>query len=461
MQENTTQKLLDIEKLSEMLDEKNYRSVKELLSESTPWDIAEILNGCDGKTAVTLFRLLPKDGAADTFAEMDTEKQSELIRSFSDSELRAVINELYADDAVDIIEEMPANAVKRILAEADAETRAAINELLKYSEDSAGSIMTTEYVRLEKDFTVKEALTRIRRTGENKKTVYTCYVTDESKRLLGVVSAKQMLLAEEETEIGDIMEENVIFVTADTDRELAAKQMHKYELSVLPVTDSESRLVGIITVDDAMDVILEETAEDIEKMAAMLPSDKPYLKTGVWHIWKNRIPWLLLLMVTATFTGQIITGFEASLAALGVATLTAFIPMLMGTGGNAGGQASATIIRELATGDIKVTDVFKILRKEVSVSLLCGITLAAAGFLKIFLIDNLVFGNGVTVAAASAVCITMGLTVVAAKIVGCLLPIIAKVCRLDPAVMASPFITTVIDAVSLLIYFNTAILILS
>lgn len=461
MDENVNETLFEKEGIEKLLEEKKYRDIKELFSQEQPQDIAAAIDGMNDKDTVLVYRLLPKEMAAEVFVEMDTEQQAALIRSFSDTELREVVNELYADDVVDIIEEMPANVVKRILRSTDSETRRTINELLKYPEDSAGSIMTTEYVRFEADFTVGEALTRIRRTGVDKETIYTCYVTDVNKKLKGFVTAKALLLAEEDDIIGNIMETNVIFVHAYDNKEAASNEMLKYDILALPVTDSEERLVGIITIDDAVDVLREETTEDIEKMQAMLPSDKPYLKTGVWEIWKKRIPWLILLMVSATFTGQIITAFEKDLASLGIVALTAFIPMLMGTGGNAGGQSSVTVIRGLAMGEIGLSDIMRILWKETRVSVLCGITLAVVGFVKIILIDNLIFKNGVPLEAAAVVCISLAATVVVAKIVGCLLPLLAKLCKLDPAVMASPFITTIVDAISLLIYFRIAMLILT
>lgn len=461
MDENVNEALFEKEGIQKLLEEKKYREIRELFAEEQPQDIAAAIDGMNDKDTVLVYRLLPKEMAAEVFVEMDTEQQEALIQSFSDAELTEIINDLYADDAVDIIEEMPANVIKRILRSADSETRKAINELLKYPEESAGSIMTTEYVRLEAEFTVGEALTRIRRTGVDKETIYTCYVTDENKKLVGFVTAKTLLLAEEDDIIGDIMETNVIFVHAYDDKEAATNEMMKYDILALPVTDSEERLVGIITIDDAVDVLREETTEDIEKMTAMLPSDKPYLKTGVWEIWKQRIPWLILLMVSATFTGQIITVFEKDLASLGVVALSAFIPMLMGTGGNAGGQSSVTVIRGLATGDIAISDITRILWKETRVSILCGITLAIVGFAKIILIDNLIFKNGVSLAVAAVVCISLAATVIVAKIVGCLLPLLAKLCKFDPAVMASPFITTIVDAISLLIYFRVALLILT
>ena len=462
MEENTVLKNEDIsDRISELLEEKDYRSIKQILCDMNAQDIAELIDGFDERNTVLLYRLLPKEPAAELFVEMDPEKQEALIKGFSDTELAQVVSELYVDDAVDIIEEMPANVVRRILKSADPDTRRAINEILKYPEDSAGSIMTTEYVRLDGSYTVADALMHIRRTGIDKETIYTCYVTDNVRRLIGYVSAKTLLLADSDDLIRDIMETKVVSVSALEDKETAAGLMSRYDIIAMPVVDSENRLVGIITVDDAIDVLQEEVTEDIEKMAAILPSDKPYLKTGVFSIWAKRIPWLMLLMVSATFTGQIITSFESALSGMGVVILTAFIPMIMDTGGNAGGQASVTVIRGLATGDISLGDVLKIIWKETRVALLCGVSLSVIGFLKILLVDNLIFGNGIPMAVAAAVCITLTLTVFVAKLTGCTLPLLAKLLKLDPAVMASPFITTIVDAISLFIYFRISVAILS
>ncbi len=462
MEENTVLKNEDIsDRISELLEEKDYRSIKQILCDMNAQDIAELIDGFDERNTVLLYRLLPKEPAAELFVEMDPEKQEALIKGFSDTELAQVVSELYVDDAVDIIEEMPANVVRRILKSADPDTRRAINEILKYPEDSAGSIMTTEYVRLDGSYTVADALMHIRRTGIDKETIYTCYVTDNVRRLIGYVSAKTLLLADSDDLIRDIMETKVVSVSALEDKETAAGLMSRYDIIAMPVVDSENRLVGIITVDDAIDVLQEEVTEDIEKMAAILPSDKPYLKTGVFSIWAKRIPWLMLLMVSATFTGQIITSFESALSGMGVVILNAFIPMIMDTGGNAGGQASVTVIRGLATGDISLGDVLKIIWKETRVALLCGVSLSVIGFLKILLVDNLIFGNGIPMTVAAAVCITLTLTVFVAKLTGCTLPLLAKLLKLDPAVMASPFITTIVDAISLFIYFRISVAILS
>ena len=386
---------------------------------------------------------------------MESDAQEMLIRGFSDTELKEVVDELYVDDAVDIIEEMPANVVGRILRSADSQTRQQINNILKYPKDSAGSIMTTEYVDLKKSMTVADAIKRIRRTGVDKETIYTCYVTDSVRRLLGVVSAKALLLAEDDDVLEDIMETNIIYVHTTDDQEEVANQLTKYDFVAIPVVDGEKRLVGIVTFDDAMDILEEETTEDIEKMAAITPSDKPYLRTGVVQIFSKRIPWLLVLMVSATFTGMIISSFEESLAKFAV--LTAFIPMLMDTGGNSGSQASVTIIRGLSLHEIEMRDIGRILWKESRVGLLTGATLAVVNFGKIMLVDRMLLGNtSITMAVAAVVCVTLVATVFLAKLVGCSLPILAKRIGFDPAVMASPFITTIVDALSLFIYLQVA-----
>ena len=416
------------DKVLELLKEKNYSELKKLLSDMNEADIASILTDVPEETLPLLYRILPKELAADVFVNMDSDAQEILIRAFSDTELKEVLDELYVDDAVDIIEEMPATVVKRILQHTDPNIRKSINEILKYPEDSAGSIMTIEYVDLKTYMTVDDAFTRIRRTGVDKETIYNCYVTDENRKLLGVVTAKKLLLSEKSEKIADIMETNIISTNTLADQEIVAEKFRKYDLLAMPVVDQENRLVGIITIDDAMDVLQDENTEDIEKMAAITPTDKPYLKMNVFEIWKKRFPWLLLLMVSATFTGKIITHFEDSLQTCVI--LTAFIPMLMDTGGNGGSQASVTIIRGLSLGD--------------------GLTLAAANFIKMMIIDR------VTVLVALTVCLTLIFTIMLAKFVGCTLPILAKKIGFDPAVMASPFITTIVDALSLLIYFNVA-----
>lgn len=436
-----------------LLYQKRYSELKSLLSGMNEADIAAILMEVPKESLPLLYRILPKELAADVFVNMESDAQEVLIRAFSDTELREVLDELYVDDAVDIIEEMPATVVKRILMHTDPEIRKSINDILQYPEDSAGSLMTIEYVDLKKYMTVEDAFTRIRRTGVDKETIYNCYVTDENRKLLGVVTAKKLLLSEKNEKIFEIMETNIISVRTLEDKEIVAEKFQRYDLLAVPVVDQENRLVGIITVDDAMDVLQDENTEDIEKMAAITPTDKPYLKMSVFEIWKKRFPWLLLLMVSATFTGKIITHFEDALQSYVV--LTAFIPMLMDTGGNCGGQASVTIIRGLSLGDIAFRDIFKVMWKEFRVSFLCGVALAAANFLKMILIDR------VPLLVATTVCVTLIFTIVVAKFVGCTLPILAKKIGFDPAVMASPFITTIVDAISLLIYFGIAGLILN
>ena len=442
-----------------LLENKKYAALRDILNTMNPVDIAMIFEDLQSEKTALLFRLLPKETAAETFVEMDEDTQELLIHGFSDTELKELIDELYVDDAVDLIEEMPANVVKRILRQADPETRKEINEILKYPEDSAGSIMTTECVILRPKMTAEEAIKRIRRTGIDKETIYTCYVTDSST-LIGIVTIKTLLLSEDDEIIENIMETNVISVNTLDDQEMVAQMFNKYNFLALPVVDKENRLVGIVTVDDAIDVMEEEATEDIQKMAAITPTtDKPYDRIGVFETYLSRIPWLLILMISATFTGMIITGFEDALA--GSLVLSAFIPMLMDTGGNSGSQASVTVIRALSLGEIEFKDIFKVIFKEARVSLLCGVTLAAANFAKIMLFDRLVLGNtGITVPVALVVCLTMVVTIFIAKLVGCTLPMIAKKIGFDPAVMASPFITTIVDAISLFVYFRIATAIL-
>lgn len=440
--------------------QKNYVEIKKQFEEINPTDIAEIFEEFPREQSTLLFRLLPKEEAADTFVELDSETQEAIIRAFSDTELREVIDELYLDDTVDIIEEMPASIVKRILKNTDSQTRASINTLLKYPEDSAGSIMTPEFVDLKEDSTVEDAFKRIRRTGVDKETIYTCYVTDNSRHLMGVTTVKELLLHDYDDQIKDIMETNVIYVNTHDDKEEAAKLFGKYDFLALPVVDMENRLVGIITVDDAIDVLEEENTEDIHKMNAIVrTTEKPYLKIGVMETWKSRIPWLMVLMISATFTGLIITAFEDKLSALII--LTSFIPMLMGTGGNCGGQASTTIIRALSLDEVDFDDIFKILWKEIRVGFVCGVSLAAVNFVKILLIDKLLLGTeGITLQVDLVISLTLLVETIFAKAVGCILPIVAKKLKFDPAVMASPFITTITDAISLLIYFWLATAIL-
>ena len=420
-----------------------------------PSDIVAVFEELKEEKVPLLFRLLPKETAAEVFAELEPDWQELLIKGFSDTELREVVNELYVDDAADLVDEMPANVVKRILAQAAPELRKEINEILRYPENSAGSVMTTEYVSLRPEMTISDAIVRIRRTGVDKETIYTCYVT-EARKLIGVVSVKDMLLAQDDqTPVSQIMDENVIYVNTMTDQEEVAQMFSKYNFLALPVVDNGGRMVGIVTFDDAMDIIEEETTEDIEKMAGMLPSEKTYLRSSALDLFRNRIPWLALLMVSATFTGMIITGFENALAAQVV--LTAFIPMLMDTGGNSGSQASVTVIRALSLGELEFSDVPKVIWKEIQTSVLCGVALATLCFAKIMLFDRMVLGNtDITLTVAFTVCFTMAVTVLMAKLVGCTLPMIAKKLGFDPAVMASPFITTIVDALSLLVYFGIA-----
>lgn len=436
------------ELLTELLHGKKWQELKDILSEMNEQDIAELFMELDERDLTLIYRLLPKELAAEVFVNMEPEYQEMLIRAFSDTELREVLDELYVDDAVDLIEEMPATLVKRILRHTDPDTRKSINEILRYPEDSAGSLMTIEYVDLKRSMTVADAFTRIRRTGVDKETIYTCYVTDSKRKLKGYVTVKDLLLADENSTIRDIMEDNVISVTTHEDKEVVADIFQKYDLVVLPVVDGEGRLVGIITVDDAIDVLQDEMTEDIEKMAAITPTDKPYLKMSVIENFKKRIPWLMLLMVSATFTEKIITHFEGTLTACVV--LTAFIPMLTGTCGNCGAQSSATIIRGLSLGDIEFRDTFKVIFKELRIAFVCGLALAIVNFAKLMLFDD------VGAKVALVVSFTMIMAVIFAKVVGSVLPVIAKKLGFDPAVMSSPFISTIVDAVTLLIYFTVA-----
>ena len=445
--------------LDALLAEKKYPTIRDILITMNPADIASVFDSMEEDRLPLLFRLLPKELAAETFVEMEPDAQELLIRGFSDSELREVVDELYVDDAVDIVEEMPANVVRRILSQADPQMRKDINEILRYPENSAGSIMTTEYVSLRPDMTVEESILRIRRTGVDKETIYTCYVTRD-RLLLGLVTVKDLLLAQDDSmEIGELMETNVISVSTQTDQEEVARMLSKYNFLALPVVDGENRMVGIVTFDDAMDVMEDEATEDMEIMGGMTPSDKTYLRSTTFDLFKHRIPWLMLLMVSATFTGLIITKFEHALAAQ--VALTAFIPMLMDTGGNSGSQSSVTVIRALSLGELSFSDIGRVVWKEIRTAVLCGVALAAACFLKILLVDRLLMGNeDVSIMVALVVCITMALTVLVAKVIGCSLPMLAKKVGFDPAVMASPFITTIVDALSLLIYFGTAILLI-
>ena len=445
--------------LGKLLQEKRYTAIRDVLVTMNPADIAAVFNGVQKEQLPLLFRLLPKELAAETFVEMEPETQELLIHGFSDSELHEVVDELYVDDAVDIVEEMPANVVKRILAQVSPGKRKEINEILRYPENSTGSIMTTEYISLHPEMTVTQAFERITRTGVDKETIYTCYVTKE-RQLLGLVTVKDLLLcADKSTQVEELMNPHVITVSTLTDQEETARMLSKYDFIAMPVVDSDGRMVGIVTFDDAMDVLQEEVTEDIEIMGGMTPSDKTYMRSSPLDLFRHRIPWLLLLMVSATFTGMIITGFENALAAQVV--LTAFIPMLMDTGGNSGSQSSVTVIRAISLGEVDFRDIAAVVWKEIRSSVMCGIALACACFGKIMLIDRLLLHNpDVTVTVALVVCLTMVLTVMVAEMIGCTLPIIAKKLGFDPAVMASPFITTIVDAVSLLLYFGIASMLL-
>ena len=439
--------------LLQMLESKKYATLRDMLITMNPSDVAGIFNDLEEKQVPLMFRLLPKELAAETFVEMEPDTQALLIQGFSDNELKEVLSELYVDDAADLVEEMPATVVRRILEQADPEMRSSINQILRYPENSAGSIMTTEYVALRPSMTVEESITRIRRQGVDKETIYTCYVIDIDRTLLGLVTVKDLLLCEDDdTQISDIMLTNLISVTTQDDQEEVARMFSKYNFLALPVVDKENRMVGIVTFDDAMDVMQDEATEDMEIMAAITPSEKSYMSSSPWELFKHRIPWLLILMVSATFTGMIISSFESSLSALPI--LTMFIPMLMDTGGNSGSQSSVTVIRALSLDELHFKDIFSVMWKEVRTALLCGLALAAVCFAKVLLIDRLLMGNEtVSFAVDVTVCLTLGVTVVVAKIVGCSLPLIAKRLGFDPAVMASPFITTIVDAMSLLLYF--------
>jgi magnesium transporter len=444
--------LIFVEKALELISQRRFSALKEYVSEKEPADIAEIFEELEPEQAVILFRLLPKETAAEAFVEMDSEEQIDLIKKFSDRELSAVFSEMFFDDIADIVEEMPASIVRRILNTVSPDMRKTVNELLQYPEDSAGSIMTTEFVGLKKDMTVGDALEYIRKVAIDKETIYTCYVIAKDRHLLGYVSAKKLLTSPLDAVVGDIMDENVVSVTTTEDQEEVALLMGRYDYLAMPVVDSEGRLVGIITVDDVIDVIHEETDEDLAKMSAVTPVDTTYLKTNVFTIFKSRIPWLMILMVSATFTGMIISKFEHALAAQVV--LTAFIPMLMDSGGNSGSQSSVTIIRGLSLGELEFRDIFKVLWKEVRVASLCALCLGLATFVKILLVDKLLLGNSdISLMISAVVSLTLFVTVLVAKLIGCSLPLLAKKMGFDPAVMASPFITTIVDAISLMVYF--------
>ena len=448
LQENQTQRLL------ELIEEKKFFEVRAILQESNEVDIADLFDELKDEHLLLVYRLLPKETAAAAFAYLEPETQERLISVFSDKELSFVLDELYMDDVADLIEELPASVVKRVLRAVSSEERSLINQLMRYPEESAGSVLTTEFVDLKANMTIAQAFEYIRSYGPDKETIYTCYVTDDQRHLQGVLSVKELLLAKSDQLVGSLMETNVIFAYTTDDQEEVANLCARYDLIALPVVDSEKRLVGIITVDDVVDIMRQETTEDMEKMAAILPTDKSYFRTGIFETFKNRIPWLLLLMISATFTGMIISGFENALAAQ--AALTAFIPMLMDTAGNSGSQSSVTVIRSLSLGDITFSDWYRVIWKELRVSLLCGLVLSVANFVKILLVDNLLMQSGLSMAVILVICLTLFFTILMAKVLGCSLPILAKKLGFDPAVMASPFITTIVDALSLLAYFGFA-----
>ncbi len=458
MPQEIVRRIAETEEIVQLLIDRNFSVLKPLLSSMNSIDLAEVFNEIREEADLpVLFRILPKDLAAETFVEMDSDIKETIIHRLNDRELRAVMDELFLDDTVDIIEEMPASVVKRVLAQSDSETRAYINEILKYPKDSAGSIMTIEFVALRPSMTVEAAFERIRLTAIDKETIYTCYVTDPTNKLLGLVSAKDLMLAEKSATVGEIMHENVIYAHTEDDKEDVARKISDYGFLALPIVDRETRLVGIVTVDDAMTVLQSENTEDIAKMAAVTPTDKPYLKTSVWRICINRLPWLILLLLSSTFSGLIISANEATLnmPVYGI-VLTACMPMLMGTGGNAGSQASAMIIRGIAIGEVKFSDLWRVVWKEIRVSVLLGAILSVACFAKVMLVDGLyAVQNGTLVAAV--ICLSMFATVVIAKLIGAMLPLLAKKCRLDPAVVASPFITTIVDVLSLTVYCAFAI----
>lgn len=443
---------IELEELIRLLDAKQYTNLRQFLTDLNEADIALLMEELESEFMLKVFRILPKNLAADVFSYLETDSQEFIITSLSDKEAGSVIDNLMADDAADFLEEMPANVVERLLANANPDTRQAVNQLLRYPEDSAGSIMTVEYVSLKENLTVDQAIARIRAIGLDSETSNICYVLDTGRELVGTVALRYLLLSQGNELIADIMHENVISVNTLMDQEQVAAQFKKYDFTAMPVVDNENRLVGIITVDDIVDILEEETTEDIEKMAALMPSDKPYLKMSVFDAYKKRIPWLLLLMISATFTGSIITSFESELSRYVV--LTAFIPMLMDTGGNAGGQASAIIIRGISLEEIEFGDWLVVIWKEIRTAVLCGLTLSVCNFGRLMIFDH------VSVQVALVVCLTLMMAVIVAKVVGSTLPMVAKKIGLDPAVMASPFITTIVDAISLLIYFRVAELVL-
>ena len=442
------EEIKDLEIVKELLETKQYTRLRQKMAEMNTADIAVILEELDEEDLLKIFRILPKNMAADVFSYLEVDSQQFIITSLSEKDAASIINNLMADDATDLLEEMPANVVKKLLANAHPETRRDINHLLRYPEDSAGSIMTVEYVDLKENMTIQDAIDRIRQIGVDSETINICYVLDAKRTLVGTVALRYLLISPPDAIIGEIMHENVLYINTLMDQEEVARQFQKYDFTAMPVVDNENRLVGIITVDDIVDIMQEEATEDMEKMAAIVPLDKPYMKMSIFELWKKRMPWLLLLMISATLTGSVLTRFENALMAC--SALLAYIPMLMGTGGNAGGQTSVTVIRGLSLNEIEFKDSFRVMWKEIRVAVLCGVTLAAANFVKLLLLDRV----GIMIAAV--VCLTLIVVVILAKIVGSALPILAKKIGFDPAVMASPFITTILDVVSLLVYFQVA-----
>ncbi|MBR2121762.1 MAG: magnesium transporter [Lachnospiraceae bacterium] len=436
------------EQLEELLNAKQYTKIRQMAEDMNTVDLAALMDEMENEASLRIFRILPKNMAADVFANLEIEDQQYIIQSLTDKEASAIIENLMADDAADLLEEMPANVVKRLLSNASPETRADINHLLRYPEDSAGSIMTVEYVDLKENMTVADAITRIRRIGLDKETVNICYVVDSQRILKGTVALRFLIMMPEDAVIGDFMNDNVISIRTLTDQEEAARMFQKYDFTAMPVVDNEDRMVGIITIDDVMDIMEEEATEDIEKMAAILPTDKPYYRVGVFETYRKRMPWLLFLMISATFTGAIISRYTNALAAYVI--LTRFIPMLMDTGGNAGSQASVSIIRGLSLNEIEFSDIGSTIWKEIRVAGLCGLTLGAVNFVKLMVLDR------VQLNIALIVCVTLILVVMFAKLIGCTLPMLASKIGFDPAVMASPLITTIVDAISLTIYFMMA-----
>lgn len=448
-----------LEQWTELLESKQLRALKLALADANEVDVAEFMTELDAERTVLVFRMLPKEVASDVFANLEPENQETIITAVSDREISELIEDLYVDDAVDMLEELPASVVKRVLKTARPDTRRIINQFLNYPENSVGSIMTAEFVDLKKNMTVQQAIASVRAHSEESEAIYTCYVTDPRRVLEGVVTLRELMIARDDQSVEELMSTDLVALTTTEDQEEAVQWIMKYDFISLPVVDQEGRLVGVVTVDDIMDVMEEEATEDIEKMAAITPTDKPYLKMSVFELWKSRIPWLMLLMVSATFTGMIISSFESALSKW--VALTAFIPMLMDTGGNCGSQASVTVIRSLSIGDLEFSDIFRVLWKELRVAVLCAVALGVVNFGKILLVDMMLMGNtGITVPVALVICLTLTLTVICAKVVGCLLPMLAKRLGFDPAVMASPFITTIVDALSLLIYFQLANLLL-